>query len=133
MASSLSLYSPGDLRRRLGGEVVAGAPLAPPLADADMPRWAQPLHLQPDRPSSAAISAYQRSLAAERALSVPHGINILQQAAEVAHGPHAVALAAYCVRPYEAQQPIPDMIHCTSCEAPYEAYDTECPYCHYGR
>jgi len=132
-AQVLSLSSPVIHRRPLApamhGEEVAQSPLpAVWLADedaayaaADMPRWARPLYQQLDRPSRAAIAAYQRTMAAERALSVPHGINIYQQA----------GLAASVAE--ESQQAVPDMVHCDACEAPYEAYECECPYCHYGR
>ncbi len=49
----------------------------------DKPMWALPLYQQPSRPTQAAIDAYRSAIAAERRLSVPHGISLLQQAETV--------------------------------------------------
>ncbi len=108
-AQSLSVYPPGIPMRRV-------AQAAYGEEEAQTPRWQLPLYQQPDRPSRAAIASYQASIASERRLSVPHAINILQQADE-------------CLE----QQPVTDMIHCDACEAPYEAHECYCPYCAWGR
>jgi hypothetical protein len=75
----------------------------------DRPRWARPLYHQPSRPSKRLIDAHTASIAAERRLAVPHGLNLLQQAEELA-----------------------DMRHCDYCDMPVDQGLDQCPSCGWG-
>ncbi len=122
LSHSLSLY-PRSMRR-LGADGEEAAPYAdeertrdaaqPAALDATAPRWQIPLYQQPERPSRAAIAAYQSSIAAERRLSVPVGVNIMQQAEQAL---------------MEAND---DFRHCDCCEAPIDVVACNCPYCGWG-
>lgn len=116
LSHSLSLYPLESMNmRRLGAADEEPAPYADEerTRDAVQPRWQIPLYHQPERPSRAAIAAYQSSIAAERLLNVPRGINLLQQAEQAL---------------MEAND---DFRHCDNCEAPIEAVACNCPYCGY--
>jgi hypothetical protein len=118
LAHSLSRYSPGSQPLRRSGPDLKQTPYPDEVAqeaaqEPTKPRWQIPLYHQPERPSRAAIAAYQASIAAERRLSVPHGVNLLEQADE------AEALM-------EAND---DFRHCDCCEAPIEVSECRCPYC----